>query len=116
VLAASFCTAFPRSAEAAHLLARLTWPLGGGHDQREFANPARVLQGDGLRNEPAHRCSDEMDVVQPKTVKKAHGIGGHVTDGVRQMAPQNSSGQAIICMARPMTRTTGGWSGSPNVS
>src|SRR5215469_6426372 len=44
------------------------------------------------------------DVVQPKTVKKAHGIGGHVTDGVRRMAPHEDIGEVrwpdIVQMGR----------------
>ena len=128
---------------------------GGGHHQRQGANPGSVLQRDGLRDEPPDRRPDQMHRTQPQAIDEPGHIRGHVADRVRRRpapyhdvgqarrreVPQvgrfaptsrlsnrttkrprrarpshSSSGQAIICVARPMMSTTGGAPASPNVS
>jgi hypothetical protein len=76
---------------------RLSHPArsGGGHHQREGADPGGVLQRDGLRDEPAHRRPDQVHLSQPKAVEEPGHVRGHVADRVRRRpAPYEDVGQA----------------------
>jgi hypothetical protein len=66
----------------------------GRHHQRERANPIGVLQRDGLRDEPAHRRPDEMDIGQRETIEKTDHVSGHVADlvGRRPVANDHVDG------------------------
>ena len=55
----------------------------------------RRAQRDGLRDEPAHRRPDQMNLAQPQAIDEPDHIAGHVADRVRRRpAPHHDVGQA----------------------
>ena len=57
--------------------------LGIGAGEDETAHPVGVLQGQLLRDHPAHRHADDVRAGDPERVEQADGVVGHLVDGVR---------------------------------